>query len=104
MVYIGAAVLIIIIGMRGLKFIPSSQPSVIFFSLGLEFSVLVTYAFTVMYSRSDSEFEQEKSNKFEMKQNTFSLDLGNSKEVENLLRAFIRTPKKQLENKKDGNK
>jgi ABC-type multidrug transport system fused ATPase/permease subunit len=93
LVYIGAAVLIIIIGMRGLKFVPSTQPSIIFFALGLEFSVLLTYAFTVMYSRSDSESEQEQSNKSENKHNNFTLDLGSTKEVENLLRAFIRNPK-----------
>jgi ABC-type multidrug transport system fused ATPase/permease subunit len=104
LVYIGAAVLIIIIGMRGLKFIPSTQPSLIFFALGLEFSVLLTYAFTVMYSRSDSETEQDNSNKSESQQNSYSLDLGNSKEVENLLRAFIRTPKIKPESKKEVNK
>jgi ABC-type multidrug transport system fused ATPase/permease subunit len=101
LVYIGAAVLIIIIGMRGLKFIPSTQPSLIFFALGLEFSVLLTYAFSVMYSRSDSEYDQEQSNKSENSQNTYTLDLGNSKEVENLLRAFIRSPKIKPEYKNE---
>lgn len=50
MVYVGAAMLIIIIGIRGLKFIPSSKPSIILFALGLEFVLLITYAITLMYS------------------------------------------------------
>ena len=88
LVYIGAAVLIIIIGMRGLKFIPSTQPSLVFFALGLEFSVLITYAFTVMYSRSDNEnIVQPKS--YQEAPPLLSEEFGNNKEVENLLRAFL---------------
>lgn len=101
LVYIGAAVLIIIIGLRGLKFIPSSQPSLVFFALGLEFSVLLTYALTVMYSRTDSESEVDKKNN-EQKPN-LSLDFGSSKEVENLLRAFLKAPKFKGDNKKEKN-
>ena len=37
LVYMGAAILIIIIGLRGLKFIPATDPSLVIFSLGLEF-------------------------------------------------------------------
>ncbi|MCO5250906.1 MAG: hypothetical protein M9949_05735 [Candidatus Kapabacteria bacterium] len=94
LVYIGAAVLIIIIGMRGLKFIPSTQPSLVFFALGLEFSVLLTYAFSVMYSRNENESEQDKNKENQYAGNyILSDEFGNSKEVENLLRAFIRSPK-----------
>jgi len=98
LVYIGAAVLIIIIGMRGLKFIPSTQPSMVFFALGLEFSVLIAYAFTVIYSKSESESEFETKIKDNKYQTTF--DSLNSKEIENLLRAFIKRPK-HLDEKKD---
>lgn len=90
LVYIGAAVLIIIIGMRGLKFIPSTQPSFVFFALGLEFSLLLTYALTLIFARQeDSNFEANPTNN---SSNVFlSNDFGNSKEVENLLRVFIKT-------------
>jgi hypothetical protein len=93
LVYIGAAVLIIIIGMRGLKFIPSTQPSLVFFALGLEFSVLLTYAFTVIYSRSDNEQNTQTSTKNNDVVPMLSSEFGNSKEVENLLRAFLRENK-----------
>jgi len=94
LVYIGAAILIIIIGMRGLKFIPSTQPSLVFFALGLEFSVLLTYAFSVMYSRSENEGEREKHKDKSATSSFFLADeFGNSKEIENLLRAYIRIPK-----------
>lgn len=88
LVYIGAAVLIIIIGMRGLKFIPSTQPSLVFFALGLEFSVLITYAVTVMYSKIESEDASEY-----ISNNRNDSELKNSKEVENLLRALLKKPK-----------
>lgn len=87
LVYIGAAVLIIIIGMRGLKFIPANQPSLVFFALGLEFSVLIAYAMIIMYSRPESEQENEQS-----KQETTS-EIKNSREIENLLRVFIKKTK-----------
>jgi hypothetical protein len=94
LVYIGAAVLIIIIGMRGLKFIPSTQPSLVFFALGLEFSVLLTYAFSVMFSRNENESEQDQNKDNQYAGNyILSDEFGNSKEVENLLRAYIRSPK-----------
>jgi hypothetical protein len=93
LVYIGAAVLIIIIGMRGLKFIPSTQPSLVFFALGLEFSVLITYAFTVMYSRNENEIVNPNHRQDEPAP-LLSENFGNSKDVENLLRAFLKSNKK----------
>lgn len=95
LVYIGAAVLIIIIGMRGLKFIPSTQPSLVFFALGLEFSVLLTYAFTVIYSRSDNESAAQVNNSNQHEPTPLlSEEFGNSREVENLLRSFLISSKK----------
>lgn len=61
-VYIGAAVLIVIIGLRGLKFIPAQEPSIIIFALGLEFVLLIAYALTVIYTRDeDSRISSNKS-------------------------------------------
>lgn len=54
-VYIGAAVLIAVIGLRGLKFIPASEPSIIIFALSLEFVLLLVYALTVMYTTDEDE-------------------------------------------------
>lgn len=51
LVYMGAAVLIIVIGIRGLKFLPATDPSVVLSALGLEFMLLVTYAIILMYGR-----------------------------------------------------
>lgn len=99
-VYIGAAVLIIIIGLRGLKFIPSTKPSLIFFALGLEFSLLIFYAFTLMYSRQDEELEPERSSKNQSTGGSLlSGDYGSSKEIENLLRVFIKSKKEKIEKK-----
>jgi len=100
LVYMGAAVLIIIIGLRGLKFIPSTQPSLVFFALGLEFSLLITYAFTLMYGRQDDETRQssDKSASSDTIDLFSSFKPVNSKEVENLLRVFIKTSRKGKDN------
>ncbi len=91
LVYIGAAILIIIIGIRGLKFIPPSEPSVILFALGLEFILLVTYAVTLLYSK------QEDSGGAELSTSGIGDMIGGSvnggEDAENLLRAFAARPK-----------
>jgi hypothetical protein len=94
LVYIGAAFLIIIIGMRGLKFIPSTQPSLVFFALGLEFSMLVTYAFTLMFSRSEETQNAEQNSTHYSASILLPSEFGNSKEVESLLKVFIKTHNK----------
>jgi len=53
MVYIGAAILIIVIGLRGLKFLPATDPSLVLGALGLEFMLLITYAVVLMYGKSE---------------------------------------------------
>jgi hypothetical protein len=95
MVYIGAAILIIIIGLRGLKFIPPTQPSLVLFALGLEFSLLIIYAITLMYSRSEEESETQRK-LFQKPDSLLLMDeFGNSKEIESLLRVFIKSDKKK---------
>ncbi len=88
MVYIGAAALIIIIGIRGLKFIPPSEPSIILFALGLEFVLLIVYALTLMYSRQEDMPDNERSH--EKQDMLFGGEgIEGSKDVEDLLRVFI---------------
>lgn len=95
MVYLGAAFLIIIIGLRGLKFIPSTQPSLVFFALGLEFSMLITYAFTLMFSRQEEDVHDAVPGKDNFGGITLSNNLGNDKQVESLLRVFIESSDKE---------
>ncbi len=89
MVYIGAAVLIIIIGLRGLKFIPPTQPSLVLFALGLEFSLLITYAVTLMYYPQEKDEEKETKGK-QPDSLLMTNDFGSSKEIESLLRVFVK--------------
>ena len=92
-VYVGAAVLIIIIGLRGLKFIPPTEPSLVIFALGLEFSLLVTYAFTLMYTKQEEEEDDQVP--VHAKESLFmGSEYGNSKEIEQLLRVFIKSKNK----------
>lgn len=53
LVYMGAAVLIIVIGIRGLKFLPSTDPSIVLGALGLEFILLITYALVMIYGKPE---------------------------------------------------
>lgn len=90
LVYLGAAFLIIIIGLRGLKFIPSTQPSLVFFALGLEFTMLFTYAFTLMFSREEEDVSDNNNNDDKL-QIQLSNNYGSDKQVEKLLRVFIKS-------------
>ena len=89
LVYIGASVLIVTVGLRGLKFIPPTQPSYVLFALGLEFSLLLTFAITTIYSRQDEEPEQEKD-KNQNNSYSFPNEYGSAKEIEKLLKVFIK--------------
>jgi hypothetical protein len=104
-VYIGAAVLIIIVGLRGLKFIPPTQPSVVLFALGLEFTLLVIYAFSLIYTKQDDEQETEHSSKGTGGSDYMYLssDYGSSRDVEKLLRVFIKSSPSKKQVKDDRN-
>ena len=94
LVYMGAAVLIIIIGLRGLKFIPPTQPSLVLFALGLEFTLLITYATTLIYTRNEETDElEQKSFGITSDNMLLSNDFGSSRDIEKLLRVFIRSKK-----------
>jgi hypothetical protein len=95
-VYVGAAVLIIIIGLRGLKFVPPTQPSLVLFALGLEFVLLIVYAITLMYSKEEEDSDSEAyKNKSRHPENfLLSNEFGSAKEIEKLLRVFIKNKKK----------
>jgi hypothetical protein len=97
MVYMGAAVLIIIIGIRGLKFIPSSEPSIILFALSLEFILLIVYAVMLIFSPKEDDREQSHSSNDGA--GIFSILGGNPQdtgarnaEVESLLKIFMTQP------------
>jgi hypothetical protein len=54
----GAAVLIFVIGLRGLKFIPSEEPSLILMSLSLEFILLIVLMFTFAGSPQEERLDR----------------------------------------------
>lgn len=94
MVYIGAAVLIVIIGLRGLKLVPSTQPSIILFALSLEFCFLILYAITVIYSKEEDESDKDSHQKPKIEQSLSNGSLGSAKEIERMLRVFLKSGKK----------
>jgi hypothetical protein len=56
--YGGAALLIIAIGIRGLKFIPATRPTLILFAIFLEFSMLTLLAFTLLYTEAEERMDK----------------------------------------------
>ena len=56
--YGGAAILIVIIGIRGLKFIPPTQPSILLAAITLEFSMLVLLAVTLFYTEEEQRMDK----------------------------------------------
>lgn len=95
LVYIGAAVLIIIIGLRGLKFIPQNEPSLVIFALGLEFSLLILFAFTIIYGKQEEEYDKYANNGGGGDHLSSTHSLGEGKEVEELLKVFIKQSNKK---------
>lgn len=56
--YGGAAILIVIIGVRGLKFIPPTRPSLILGAIFLEGSMLALLAFTLVYTQEEERMDK----------------------------------------------
>lgn len=83
LVYMGAAVLIIVIGIRGLKFLPATDPSVVLGALGLEFMLLITYAIVLMYGRTDEDTSEH------VRESAASHSAYLDSDTEHLLRAFL---------------
>ncbi len=56
--YGGAAFLIIVVGIRGLKFIPAQKPSFILFALGVEFTMLTLLAVTMIFTEEEERTDR----------------------------------------------
>jgi hypothetical protein len=56
--YGGAAILIVAIGVRGLKLIPAQRPSFILFAIFLEFSMLSLLAVTMFYTEEEERMDK----------------------------------------------
>jgi hypothetical protein len=56
--YFGAAILIVIIGVRGLKFIPATRPSLILAAISLEGALLALLAFGLVYTGSEERMDK----------------------------------------------
>jgi len=56
--YFGAAILIVVIGIRGLKFIPATKPSLILAAISLEGSLLALLAFGLVYTEEEERMDK----------------------------------------------
>jgi len=91
-IYVGAAVLIIIIGLRGLQFIPKERPSLVLFAISLEFVLLIAYAVTLIFSRPDEGAAASRGSGIEFITGGSSGPLSSVRYAEKLLRMFIALP------------
>lgn len=89
LVYMGAAILIIVIGVRGLKFLPATDPSMVLSALGLEFILLITYAAILMYGRAEDSIDRSISSDAR----GHTIEGMTSSETELLVRALMAAPK-----------
>lgn len=60
--YGGAAFLIVIIGIRGLKFIPATEPSILLAAISLEFVMLLLLAITLYYTEEEQRMDKLMTN------------------------------------------
>ncbi len=56
--YGGAAILIIVVGIRGLKFIPANRPSVMLMAILLEFTLLALMAISLFYTEEEERMDK----------------------------------------------
>jgi hypothetical protein len=56
--YGGAALLIVAVGIRGLKFIPATKPSFILLAIFLEFTMLSLLAITLIYTEEEERMDK----------------------------------------------
>lgn len=93
-IYVGAAVLIIIIGLRGLQFITKERPSLVLFAIALEFVLLIAYAVTLMFSPSQEQPARQSGGLGELfsAAPTVSSPIASVHYAEKLLRMFIAMP------------
>lgn len=87
-IYIGAAILIIVIGLRGLQFIPKDSPSLVLLAIFLEFILLIFYAFTLIFTKHTEEGDNESAPEIATIFNPNNLN-PTSQQTEKLLRMFV---------------
>ncbi len=56
--YGGASILIVAVGIRGLKLIPGAKPSFILFAIFLEFTMLILLAITLVYTEEEERMDK----------------------------------------------
>lgn len=56
--YAGAALLIVSVGIRGIKFIPPTKPSLMLLAISVEFTMLLLLAITLIYTESEERMDK----------------------------------------------
>jgi hypothetical protein len=88
-IYFGAAILIIVIGLRGLQFIPKNSPSLVLLAIFLEFILLIFYSVTLIFTKHDNRQDTD-TNSDDDVATLFSggRSIGDTQRAERLLKMF----------------
>lgn len=87
--YGGAAVLIIAVGIRGLKFIPAAKPSLIMGAILLEFSMLSLMAVTLLYTQEEERTDKMLKRMEDANRSQLEALKGQSEDIHQLANALV---------------
>lgn len=87
--YAGAAVLIVAVGIRGLKFIPANKPSFILFAIFLEFALLGLMAITLIYTEEEERMDKMLKKMEDANRSQLETLRGQQKDIHQLSTALV---------------
>lgn len=87
--YGGAAFLIVVVGIRGLKFIPAAKPSLVLLSTFLEFSMLCLMAFTMVFTEEEERMDKIMKKMEDSNKNSYEALKSQSQDIHQLANVLI---------------
>jgi hypothetical protein len=87
--YAGAAILIIAVGIRGLKLIPAAKPSLIMGAIFLEFSLLSLMAVTLLYTQEEERTDKMLKRMEDANRSQLEAIKGQSEDIHQLANALV---------------
>jgi hypothetical protein len=87
--YGGASILIVMVGIRGIKLIPPTKPSLMIFSITLEFSMLLLLALTLIYTESEERIDKVLKKMEDANRSSLEALRGQSVDIHQLSNALV---------------
>lgn len=90
--YGGAALLIVAVGIRGLKFIPATKPSFILFAIFMEFTMLALLAVTLFYTEEEERMDKMLKKMEDANQSQLGILRDQAQDMKQLASALVGQP------------